>query len=77
MIRREVNVVKDSKMINPNDYDVVICVDGKAGRLFEYGKETTRYLRKVELSHEAGSRAELTVTRHVASKEVIEHIENT
>lgn len=64
-----------SKMINPNDYDVVICVKGNAGRLFEYGKDTTAYVNKVELSHEAGSKAELTVKRHVVSKDVIEHLD--
>lgn len=69
-------LMKGSKMINPNDYDVVICVDGRTGRLFEYGKETTRYIKKVELSHEAGNMAELTVKRHVISKEVKEHMDN-
>ncbi|GGB26780.1 hypothetical protein GCM10011409_00110 [Lentibacillus populi] len=64
------------KLINPKDYDVVICVDGQTGRLFEYGKETTKYVKKIELSHEAGKRAELTVKRHVASKDVIEYLEN-
>lgn len=68
--------MKGSKMINPDDYDVVICVDGRTGRLFEYGKETTKYLNKVELSHEAGYRAELTVKRHVASRDVKEFIDN-
>lgn len=63
-------------MINPKDYDVVICVDGNTGRLFEYGKETTRYVKKVELSHEAGSKAELTVKRQVVRKEVKEYIDN-
>lgn len=66
----------ESRMINPKDYDVVICVDGITGRLFEYGKETSRYVKKVELSHEAGSKVELTVTRHVARKEVKEYIDN-
>lgn len=68
--------MRNSELINPNDYDVVICVDGQTGRLFEYGKETTKYLKKVELSHEAGNCAELTVKRHVASKDVMEHLEN-
>lgn len=62
--------MKASKLINPNDYDVVICVKGNGGRLFEYGEETTEYLQEVKLSHEAGSRAELTVKRHVVSKDV-------
>ena len=61
--------------INPNDYDVVVCIDGRTGRLFEYGKETTDYVKSIKLSHEAGSRAELTVTRAVVPKEVKEHIE--
>lgn len=68
--------MKDSKIINPNDYDVVICVDGRGGRLFEYGKETTRYVKKIELTHESGERAELTVKRHVVSREVKNHLEN-
>lgn len=60
-------------MINPDDYDVVICVSGNFGKLFEYGKETTKFVKKVELSHEAGSRAVLTVGRIIASKESIEY----
>lgn len=70
------NIVKDSKIINPCDYDVVICVDGKGGRLFEYGKETTQYVKRIELTHEAGKRAELTVKRHVVGREVKNHLEN-
>lgn len=58
----------DFGKIDPKDFDVVVCVKGKAGRLFEDGEDTTKYVKKVELSHEAGERAELTVKRHVNSK---------
>lgn len=67
---------EDSELINPNDYDVVFCVDGQKGRLFEYGEDTTGFVKEVRLSLVAGSRAELTVRRGVASKDVIERLEN-
>lgn len=61
----------DKKTINVEDYELVICVDGKTGRLFEYGKDTTAYVRGVELKHEAGCLAELTVRRFVQAKEIM------
>lgn len=60
---------KVENLINPEEYDVVICIAERAGRLFEFGKETTSYVKKIELSHEAGCYAELTVKRHIKSME--------
>lgn len=62
--------------IDPDEYEVVVCINGRGGRLFEYGKETTAYVQKIGLTHEAGSRAELTVKRHVVSKDVMEHLDS-
>lgn len=74
--KQEVDVASNNNLINPDDYDVVICVDGRVGRLFEHGKDTTSYVNKIELSHEAGSRAKLTVNRSVFSKDVVKRLEN-
>lgn len=54
-------------LIDPNEYDAVICIKGRHGRLYENGQDTTAYVKKIELSHEAGSLADLAVTRHVVS----------
>lgn len=60
--------VNEKDLIDPNDYALVICLDGKSGRLFENGKDTTRYVMAIDLSYEAGDYPELTVMRKVRNK---------
>jgi hypothetical protein len=59
---------KLENLINPEEYDVVICISGRVGRLFEYGNETTSNVKEIELLHGAGRYAELTVKRHIREK---------
>lgn len=53
------------KMINVEDYDIVICVKGPTGRLFEKGQDTSKFVKDLHLFHGAGEYAELTVTRTI------------
>lgn len=65
LIKKFVGIRPNKDVIDVGDYDTVICIKGKSGRLYESGKDTSKFVKKIELTHEAGCYAELTIKRHV------------